>query len=52
MNKIKSIDLIKLYLLAKDCTDFDEFEQLIKSKLTGRPITVVIDCEIITILKR
>ena len=52
MNEIKSIDLVKLYILAKGCTDFEEFEQLVKSKLTGQPITTEIKAEIITILKQ
>ena len=42
---MKLLDIHKIYILAKDCTDYEEFEQLIKVELTGEPITVVIECE-------
>ena len=47
MNKTyKAISISDIYLMAKGHTSFDEFEQKIKSTLTGLPITQVIDVDI------
>lgn len=48
---MKLIDLHKIYNIAKDCPDYEQFEQLIKVELTGEPITVVIECEPVVINK-
>jgi DNA-binding LytR/AlgR family response regulator len=38
--------LSEIYDLAKHTPDYPEFEQLVKSELTGLPYTQVIDCEV------
>ena len=40
---MKSLTLYEAYQLATSGIDYSEFEQIIKSKLTGKPITVIID---------
>ena len=42
---MKTIKLSIIYDIAKASTDFEEFEQIIKAGLTGKPITTKIDCE-------
>lgn len=43
------MELSDLYDIARMLPDFDQFEQYIKSRMTGEPITGVIDAKFILI---
>ncbi len=45
------ININEVYLLAHTMK-FEDFEQELKSKLTGQPITVVIDCNPVVVNKK
>ena len=41
------MELSELFMLAKSIPDYDQFETIVKSKLTGMPVTVKNDVEVI-----
>jgi hypothetical protein len=41
---MKAIDLKQIYTLARN-SEFEDFQQQVKVKLTGQPETIVIDCD-------